>query len=107
MRITLDLDKVSKKKLIGTAGILKKMFKKGNVYYRLSSGKKGGHICLMNVEANMDDIIMIRHVLWDDHKRISKDITRASVGLPAQVLFDKKVKGCETKYSEKWTKVIL
>ena len=102
--LTLDLDRTKKRKVQKKAMLMKKMFPDKRVMYRVSCNNKGGHVKVMGVSLPMDEEIRIRLMMGDDEKRISKDIERSLIGLPRQIMFDKKIniKTGEVKKAEEW-----
>jgi hypothetical protein len=102
--ITIDLDDKSQSFVKNKALLMKRMFPLSKVIYRISSNRKGGHIKALGVSLLEEEEINLRRIMGDDEKRISKDIERKNIGLPRQILFNKKMnlKTGEIKSAGKW-----
>ena len=106
--ITFDIDKATKKKLIQKARLVKVLYPKSKVLYRLSSSKKGGHIKVLGVSLDEKEEVQIRSLLGDDEHRIFKDGDRRFFGLPRQMMFDIKanLRTGEFKRADEWREII-
>lgn len=89
--LTIDLDSTNEKRVEEKAILMKKMFPDKSVMYRISANKKGGHVKVMDISLSEEEEINLRALMGDDDRRIAKDVERRMIGLPRQILFNKKI----------------
>lgn len=90
MRLTLDLDNMSEKRVRAKAVMCKLMFPDSEVKYRMSSSGKGGHVVVHDCGMEWEEICWTRLWLGDHARRISMDCQRKGRNYPIQVLFSAK-----------------
>lgn len=90
MRLTLDLDRCSRKRLIGVIKLLHLIFPTCRVVARRSPGGRGYHVIAYKTGLPPEEIKNFRRWLGDDPLRRLFDRHRGDVGIETQILFSSK-----------------
>lgn len=90
MRLTLDLDRCSRKRLNGVIRLLHMVFPNRRVVARRSPSGRGYHAIVYNTGLPPDELRDFRRWLGDDSFRRLFDRHRENAGIETQILFSSK-----------------
>jgi hypothetical protein len=91
LRLTLDLDRCSKRRAEGVWRLLRHLFPENRIQERISPGGKGRHFIVWGASGDWREIQQLRRWLGDDIRRIAVDeFVRHHADVQTQVLFTEK-----------------